>query len=380
LIQTEFLPWQTDVAEQWLSAQSRSRFAHAWLINGQAGMGKRHFAIAAAAAMLCEAPLSPSGFACGQCVACGWFRQGNHPDVMRVRPDAMAVKEGEADRLADDAISSSSDMAGGAEEPTAASSKKKSDAISIDQIRALEPWYNRATHRGGERVAVIYPAETLKVIAGNALLKALEEPPPHTVFLLVVDSPDALLPTIVSRCRRLTLPMPTEHQSLAWLQEQLKQQTKQQPKHQPNQPSKGQLHAWLALSGGAPIKAYELLQQGGDACPDWLVGLLTQLSRQQMPDVGRVADQLATLQASQWLDILQRVAIDLSWVANGLPVRYFPHLNELLGHVSGLAPAASWLSLTHGLTEEMRLAHHPLNAKLFAHYCLSRFCTTAVPK
>jgi DNA polymerase-3 subunit delta' len=364
LIQTEFLPWQTQVAQNWLGAQSRSRFAHAWLINGQAGIGKRHFAVAAAAAMLCEAPLSPSGFACGQCVACGWFRQGNHPDVMRVRPDAMAVKEGEADRLADDANGVSSDTLGGAEEPTAASTKKKSDAISIDQIRALEPWYNRATHRGGERVAVIYPAETLKVFAGNALLKALEEPPPHTIFLLVVDSPDALLPTIVSRCRRLTLPMPTEHQSLTWL----KEQSVEQPQ------------AWLALSGGAPIKAYELLQQGGEACPDWLVSLLTQLSQQQMPDVGRTADQLATLQASQWLDILQRVSIDLSWLANGLPVRYFPHLNELLGRVSALAPAATWVNLTHWLTDQMRLAHHPLNAKLFAHHCLDRFCVAAFSK
>jgi len=363
LIQTDFLPWQNDVAQEWLGAQSRSRFAHAWLINGQAGIGKRHFAIAAAAAMLCESPLS-TGFACGQCSACGWFQHGNHPDLMRVRPDAMAVKEGEADRLAEDAVVAPSDALGAAEEPAAGASKKKSESIGIDQVRALEPWYNRATHRGGERVAVIYPAETLKVFAGNALLKALEEPPPHTVFLLVVDSPDALLPTIVSRCRRLTLPMPTQSQSLAWLDEQ----------------SVDQPQSWLALSGGAPIKAQELAQQGGQACPDWLVNVLTQLSRQQMPDVGRTADELATFQASQWLDILQRVAIDLSWLANGLPIRYFPHLNELLGRVSALAPSAAWVTLVHGLTDQMRLANHPLNAKLFAHYCLDRFCAAALPK
>ena len=364
MIHTDFLPWQTDVAQAWLGSQSRNRFAHAWLINGQAGIGKRHFAIAAAAAILCEAPLSPTGFACGQCVACGWFKLGNHPDLMRVRPDAMAVKEGEADRLADEAVATSNDTLGATEEPTTGASKKKSESISIDQVRALEPWYNRATHRGGERVAVIYPAETLKIFAGNALLKALEEPPPHTVFLLVVDSPDALLPTIVSRCRRLTLPMPTQSQSLAWLKEQ----------------SVDQPDSWLALSGGAPIKAHELAQQGGQACPDWLVNVLTQLSHQKMPDVGRTADELATLQASQWLDILQRVAIDLSWLANGLPIRYFPQLNELLSRVSALAPSASWVTLAHGLTDQKRLAHHPLNAKLFAHHCLDRLCFTALPK
>jgi DNA polymerase-3 subunit delta' len=364
LIHTDFLPWQTNVAQEWLGTQSRNRFAHAWLINGQAGIGKRHFAVAAAAAMLCEAPLLPTGFACGNCLACGWFQHGNHPDLMRVRPDAMAVKEGEADRLADDAVMSPSDAIGAAEEPAAGASKKKSDLISINQVRALEPWYNRATHRGGERVAVIYPAEALRVIAGNALLKALEEPPPHTVFLLVVDSPDALLPTIVSRCRRLTLPMPTQHQSLAWLTER----------------SVDQPESWLALSGGAPIKALELVEQGGKACPDWLVNVLTQLSRQQMPDVGRTADELATLQASQWLDTLQRVAIDLSWLANGLPIRYFPQLHELLGRLCAFVPAAAWVNFTHWLTDQMRLAHHPLNAKLFAHHCLDRFCAVAFVK
>lgn len=363
MIATHFLPWQTAFAQHWLATRSQGRFSHAWLINGQAGIGKRHFALATAAAMLCESPSPQSGFACGECLACGWLKQGNHPDFMRVRPDAVAAKEGEEDRLVDEAPEQAhaAPSSGGTEESSPSTTKKKSEDIRIDQIRSLEPWYNRATHRGGDRIAVIYPAESLKIFSGNALLKALEEPPPHTIFLLVVDSPDALLPTIVSRCRRLTLPTPTPSQSMGWLAEQGVEQPE----------------LWLALSGGAPIKAQELAQQGGEACPEWLVTLLTQLSRQQVPDVGRMADELSGLSTSQWLDILQRVSIDLSWLSNDLPVRYFPQVNDLLMRLVKLSTAPAWVSLSHWYTEQMRLAHHPLNAKLFAHHCLDRICIVA---
>src|SRR5690606_36678773 len=101
-----FLPWQLDQARAWLGR--RERFAHAWLIHGLAGIGKVRFAAAAAASLLCEAPRD--GLACGACPACTWVASGNHPDLRRVRPDAVALEEdGEA----------SAD-----EEPAAGSAKK----------------------------------------------------------------------------------------------------------------------------------------------------------------------------------------------------------------------------------------------------------------
>lgn len=361
MIDLHFLPWQTAFAQSWLASRDQGRFSHAWLLTGQAGMGKRHFALAAAAAMLCESP-QPTGFACGQCSACGWVKQGHHPDFVRVRPDALAAREGEQDRLNDEGHESPSVEPGlSAADDSSASTKKKSEDIRIEQIRALEPWYNRATHRGGDRLAVIYPAQALKVVSGNALLKALEEPPARTIFLLVADSPDALLPTIVSRCRRLILPTPTPDQSLAWLTEQGVKQP----------------DSWLALSGGAPIKALELSASGSTACPEWLVGLLTQLSRHQRPDVARLADTLANEPAGQWLDILQRVSIDLSWLSHGLAARYFPQIQAVLAPLAKHATASQWVALSGWYTDQTRLATHPLNAKLFAHHSLDRLCHVA---
>ncbi|TAM89143.1 MAG: DNA polymerase III subunit delta', partial [Candidimonas sp.] len=181
----DFLPWQVDIARNWLG--SRDRFAHAWLIHGLGGIGKRRFAIAAAASLLCEQPRR--GLACGHCAACHWFAGGNHPDLRRIRPEVVALEEGE-DAAASDAVAGATARAPSAE-------------IRVEQLRTLSGWFNTATHRGGWRVAILYPAAALNAISANALLKVLEEPPEHTVFLIVADAPDRLLPTLVSRCRRL---------------------------------------------------------------------------------------------------------------------------------------------------------------------------------
>ena len=113
----------------------------------------------------------------------------------------------------------------------------------------MESWFNTATHRGGWRVALLYPAHALNVVSANALLKVLEEPPPHTVFLLVADAPDRLLPTLVSRCRRL--PAPDADTALQWLREQNVEPARE----------------WLAAGGNAPLAALRLAQSGEAACP-----------------------------------------------------------------------------------------------------------------
>jgi len=88
-----FLPWQQTLAKRWLSQQDT--MPHALLVHGLSGIGKRQFALSMAQALLCEtrAPNSPD-FACGACDACHWVASGNHPDLMRVRPAALAAREG----------------------------------------------------------------------------------------------------------------------------------------------------------------------------------------------------------------------------------------------------------------------------------------------
>ena len=98
-----FLPWQQTIAQAWLG--NRERFSHAWLIHGMAGIGKRDFAKAAAASLLCESP--QAGLACGNCAACHWVAKGSHPDLRLIRPDAVAQQEGDSSAGDDDRDSGS---------------------------------------------------------------------------------------------------------------------------------------------------------------------------------------------------------------------------------------------------------------------------------
>ncbi len=337
----QFLPWQHEVAAAWLGR--RERFAHAWLIHGLPGIGKRQFALAAAGSLLCEAPVN--GLACGKCVACQWLISGSHPDLRRVRPDAMALEEGVGIESADE---------GDAASPAA--KKIPSKDIRVEQLRALSPWFNTATHRGGWRVAVIYPARAMNAISANALLKMLEEPPEHTVFLLVADAPDRLLPTLVSRCRRLPLRVPEPDLCLSWLQAQ----------------GTPQAQLWLAAAGGAPLLALQLSKSGTEPCPAWLASLIAPLAAGKGSDVGPVADQLEKMAPDIWIDALQRLFVDLMLAAASAPVRYFPGLASETQRVAkrvtpaGLADTAKWL------VQQRAVAGHPLNAKLFVHTALQR--------
>ncbi|OVE75407.1 hypothetical protein BVX97_04890 [bacterium E08(2017)] len=81
----------------------------------------------------------------------------------------------------------------------------KSRVIAIDRIRAAESRLYMTSYVGGWKICVIESADRMKEQAANALLKTLEEPPAKTVFFLLTDNPQSLLPTIISRCQRISI-------------------------------------------------------------------------------------------------------------------------------------------------------------------------------
>lgn len=341
-----FLPWQIERASAWLG--TRERFAHAWLIHGLAGIGKRQFVLAAAASLLCENP--KQGLACGHCAACQWIASGSHPDLRLIRPDAVAVEEG-------------GETTEETTEGAATIKKAPSKEIRVEQLRTLANWFNTATHRAGWRVAVLYPAEALNTISANALLKVLEEPPAHTVFLIVADAPDRLLPTLVSRCRRLPLPVPVSSDSIDWLREQ----------------GVSEPDSWLAAAGAAPLLALSLAQSGDSACPDWIERFITPLAQGLAPDIGALADLLEKQAAITWIDNLQRLCTDLLLAATDAPVRYFPELTAKTVAVANQASLLNMADACRWLAQQRVLAGHPLNAKLLTHTTLQRIALACGP-
>jgi DNA polymerase-3 subunit delta' len=151
-------------------AGSTGSMTHAWLFTGPPGSGRSVAARAFAAALQCTD--TQAGPGCGACQGCRTTLAGTHPDVRQVVPEGLS--------------------------------------ISVAEMRALVAGASRRPSAGRWQVLLVEDADRLTEGAGNALLKAVEEPPPRTVFLLCApsDHPDDIAVTLRSRCRPVGLRTP----------------------------------------------------------------------------------------------------------------------------------------------------------------------------
>jgi len=324
-------PWQEN---SWQQLQLlRQRMPHAILFHGAAGIGKSDFIEQFAQGLLCEAVL-PDGHACGQCASCGWFSQHNHPDYRRVRPEALEDEPAEEE-------------GGDAEaKKSAKASKAPSKEIKIEQIRALADFMNISTHRQGLRVVVLYPAEALNLPASNALLKTLEEPPPGTVFLLASNSLDRLLPTILSRCRKFAMTMPSHEEALSWLKAQ----------------GVADADSWLSEQGGAPLAALAQAETGNR---DDMEALLQMLARPSVDGALKTADKLQKVALSAQVSWLQRWLYDMFSYKLAGNVRYYPRYRRELAALADRVHVSRLLAAIKSANERRATADHPLSPKLF---------------
>ena len=139
------------------------------LFAGPQGVGKRRAAVAVAEALNCLAPRAAGALevdACGECASCRRIARGVHPDVIVLEPGDTGT-------------------------------------IKIDQVREVIDRAHYRPFEGRRRAVILDEADALVPAAQNALLKTLEEPPSASVLILVSSMPDALLPTVRSRCRPL---------------------------------------------------------------------------------------------------------------------------------------------------------------------------------
>jgi len=171
-------------------ALERGNAHHAYLLAGPEGVGKELLARTFAQAANCEVE-DVSARPCGACASCRGIERGNFPDVTVLMPQTEMLARG---------LIARADLEG-------APSKE----IRVDDVRALARRLSFAALRGRRKIAIVTPADALNERAQNTLLKTLEEPPPGTTFLMISANPDALLPTIRSRCARVQLgPVPED--------------------------------------------------------------------------------------------------------------------------------------------------------------------------
>ena len=146
------------------AATDPAAMTHGWLLTGPPGSGRSNAARAFAAALQCEQG------GCGVCQACTTTLAGTHADVKIVATEKVT--------------------------------------IAIDEVRELVGLASRRPSQGRWRVIIVEDADRRAERTTNVLLKAIEEPPPRTVWILCAPSPQDVLVTIRSRCRGVALRVP----------------------------------------------------------------------------------------------------------------------------------------------------------------------------
>ncbi|MEE9330762.1 MAG: DNA polymerase III subunit delta', partial [Methylophilaceae bacterium] len=298
--------------------QRKDALPHAILLRGRMGVGKHDFAVNLSKALLCER-LDASQQACGECASCKWLNEGTHPDFKRIAPE----EDGES-----------------------LSKKKtsKKSQISVAQIRQLYNYLSLTSHQvDGRRIILISPAETLNIASANALLKILEEPPANTLFLLVASQPQRLLPTIISRCQALDLPIPTKEDAINWL----KNQGVSNPE------------AALEYAGGAPLKAFRMQAQ-----LESNAALIKQLSLGHKLDPFVSAPSFLAIGMEQAVDIIQKWTYDL---VNFKLTQHSHYHSQQVSAMQMLCKCVNLevlLRFQRSLVEVKNAANHPLSNEM----------------
>lgn len=158
------------IKEHFYNAILTGNISHAYILTGEAGMGRKSLAGAFALSLLCE---NSQADPCRQCHACKQVLSGNHPDLIRV-------------------------------------THEKPGSIGVDDVRRqINDTIQIRPYSSSHKIYIVDEAEKMTVQAQNALLKTIEEPPSYAVILLLTTNAEAFLPTILSRCVQLKLkPLP----------------------------------------------------------------------------------------------------------------------------------------------------------------------------
>ncbi|MDI6762501.1 MAG: DNA polymerase III subunit delta' [Thermodesulfobacteriota bacterium] len=190
-------------------AIAQEKVVHSYLFLGSEGIGKSLVALQFAKALNClEGENKPDG--CDRCPSCKKIDHRLHPDVSLIEPEGQTLK--------------------------------------VDQVREMQRALAYRPYEGRRRVFILTAADRMAPNMSNTLLKTLEEPPLHTLIILLANSPKWILPTILSRCQSIRFnPLPS-HLVSDWLAKEKGLEEKE-------------AHLLASLSEGSPGKALEIKEE-----------------------------------------------------------------------------------------------------------------------
>jgi DNA polymerase-3 subunit delta' len=186
------------------------KVVNSYLFLGNEGIGKKAVALQFAKALNCLEGEAERGDACDHCASCKKIDSALHPDVSVIEPEGQYIK--------------------------------------VDQVRQMQRQLAYKPYEGKRRVCILTAADRMAPHIPNTLLKTLEEPPLHTVIILLANNSKFILPTILSRCQSIRFnPLPINMVS-KWLMED-------------KSFNNTEAHLLASLSEGSPGKALEIQEE-----------------------------------------------------------------------------------------------------------------------
>ena len=191
-------------------AIKNEKVINSYLFLGNEGIGKKYVALQFAKALNCLETEAEGGDACDHCTSCKKIDHALHPDVLLIEPEGQTIK--------------------------------------VDQVRQLQKELAYQPYEGKRRVCILTAADRMAPHIPNTLLKTLEEPPLHTVIILLANNSRFVLPTILSRCQPVRFnPLPIPLVSNWLMQGKGLHET--------------EAHLLASLSEGSPGKASEIQEE-----------------------------------------------------------------------------------------------------------------------
>lgn len=170
---------QQIVVDRLKTSFKNNRVGHAYIFDGERGTGKEDIALFFAKLLLCQQPIEATP--CEACRSCMRVTSRNHPNVTLIYPDGQTIRKGQMDEF----------------------------LIEM----------TKKSFEGGRKIYIISQAERMNAASANALLKYLEEPDGAVTAVLLTDAYSSILPTIQSRCQRISFLPPSREVMISLLEE-----------------------------------------------------------------------------------------------------------------------------------------------------------------
>lgn len=208
-----------DLKEKFIGDVKTEKVSHAHLLLGNVGYGGLPIALALSQYLMCED--RGESDSCGVCSACRKVQKLEHPDIHFTFPTTQAIS-----KISDplfpiwkEKILKNPYM-GLNEWINASDEKGRKPIISVHQSEEVIKKLTLKSFEGGYKISIIWLAEEMNVACANKLLKIIEEPPKDTLFILIVENEDTVLPTILSRTQITKIKQLNDDELTAFLRKQ----------------------------------------------------------------------------------------------------------------------------------------------------------------